>query len=122
MVKQCIYDSEPYLHDQAFMDLVLRNMASDVLQFQTRTFRTLGNIFGIKPDFLRSLQTRLGEIQSPTLVVWGKQDRAFPVSHADLAVSAMPNAKLRVFDRCGHLPYLEHADEFNRLAIEFLAQ
>jgi pimeloyl-ACP methyl ester carboxylesterase len=51
MVQQCIYDPEPYLHDEAFMDLVLRNMASDVLQFQTRTFRTMGNVFGMKPNF-----------------------------------------------------------------------
>ncbi|MGG6240487.1 alpha/beta fold hydrolase [Nodosilinea sp. AN01ver1] len=121
MVQQCIYDPEPYLHDKAFMDLVLRNMSSDILQFQTRTFRTMGNVFGIKPDFWRSICDRLAEIQSPTLVIWGQQDRAFPVSHGERAAIAIPNAKLQVFDSCGHLPYLEHADAFNRLVIEFLA-
>lgn len=120
MVQQCIYDPEPYLHDEAFMDLVLRNMASDVLQFQTRTFRTMGNVLGMKPNFWRSIHDRLAEIQSPTLLIWGKQDRAFPLSHGELAAKVMPNAKLQVFDSCGHLPYLEHADAFNHVVLDFL--
>ncbi|MBE9113696.1 alpha/beta fold hydrolase [Nodosilinea sp. LEGE 07298] len=120
MVQQCIYDPEPYLHDEAFMDLVLRNMASDVLQFQTRTFRTMGNVLGMKPNFWRSIHDRLAEIQSPTLLIWGKQDWAFPISHGELAAKVMPNAQLQVFDSCGHLPYLEHADVFNHVVLDFL--
>jgi pimeloyl-ACP methyl ester carboxylesterase len=119
MMQQCVYDSAPYLSE--FMDLVLRNMSSDILQFQTRTFRTMGNIFGIRLDFLRTLRDRLSEIQSPTLIIWGKQDRAFPIGHAEVAVNGIPNAKLQIFDRCGHLPYLEYANEFNRAVLEFLS-
>ncbi|PSB06604.1 alpha/beta hydrolase [filamentous cyanobacterium CCP1] len=121
MVQQCIYDPAPYLNDSEFMDLVLHNMASDILQFQTRTFRTMGNFFGIKPDFLRTIGDRLSEIQSPTLIMWGKQDRAFPIHHAEVALKGIPNAKLQIFDPCGHLPYLECAEEFNRSVLEFLA-
>jgi pimeloyl-ACP methyl ester carboxylesterase len=120
MMKQCVYDPEPYLNDSEFMELVLRNMSSDILQFQTRTFRTMGNFFGMKSDFWRSIRDRLSEIRSPTLIMWGKQDRAFPVSHAQVAIVGIPDAKLQLFDRCGHLPYLEYADEFNRSVLEFL--
>ncbi|MBW4473899.1 MAG: alpha/beta fold hydrolase [Stenomitos rutilans HA7619-LM2] len=121
MMQQCVYDPDPYLNNSEFMDLVLRNISSEILQFQTRTFRTMGNVFGIKSEFLRTVRDRLAEIQSPTLIVWGKQDRAFPVSHAEVAAKGIPNAKLQVFDRCGHLPYLEYADEFNRSVLQFLA-
>jgi pimeloyl-ACP methyl ester carboxylesterase len=121
MMQQCVYDPLPYLNDREFMDLVLRNMSSEILQFQTRTFRTMGNFFGMKPAFLRSVRDRLSEIQSPTLIVWGKQDRAFPVSHAEVAMKGIPQAKLKLFDQCGHLPYLEYADEFNRSVLEFLS-
>lgn len=34
---------------------------------------------------------------------------------------AIADAKLQLFDRCGHLPYLEYADEFNRAVLEFLS-
>jgi 4,5:9,10-diseco-3-hydroxy-5,9,17-trioxoandrosta-1(10),2-diene-4-oate hydrolase len=121
MMQQCVYDPTPYLNSSEFMDLVLRNMSSDILQFQTRTFRTMGNVFGIKSDFLRTIRDRLSEIQSPTLIIWGKQDRAFPVSHGEVAMKGIPNAKLQIFDQCGHLPYLEYADEFNHSVLEFLS-
>ncbi len=121
MMQQCVYDPAPYLKDSEFMELVLRNMSSDILQFQTRTLRTMGNFFGIKPEIWQPICDRLSKIQSPTLIIWGKQDRAFPVSHAEVAANGIPNAKLKVFDQCGHLPYLEYADEFNRAVLEFLS-
>jgi 4,5:9,10-diseco-3-hydroxy-5,9,17-trioxoandrosta-1(10),2-diene-4-oate hydrolase len=33
----------------------------------------------------------------------------------------MPRARLHVFGRCGHSVQLEHPTEFNRLALDFLA-
>ncbi|MFA5308982.1 MAG: alpha/beta fold hydrolase [Dehalococcoidales bacterium] len=68
------------------------------------------------------LLSRLGKITAPVLVVWGKEDRIIPVSHARLAVEKIPGAKLRVFDRCGHMPQFEHPEEFNRLVLDFLAE
>ena len=121
MMQQCVYNPEPFLSNVEFMDLVLRNMPSEVLQFQTRTFRTMGNFWGIKSEFFKTVRDRLSEIHSPTLVIWGKQDRAFPVSHAEVAEKGIPNVKLHLFERCGHLPYLEYPDEFNRLMLEFLS-
>jgi 4,5:9,10-diseco-3-hydroxy-5,9,17-trioxoandrosta-1(10),2-diene-4-oate hydrolase len=121
MMQQCVYDPTPYLNDSEFMDLVLRNMSSDILQFQTRIFRTMGSFFGIKSEIWQRIRDRLSEIQSPTLIMWGKQDRAFPVTHAEVAAHGIPDAKLQLFDRCGHLPYLEYADEFNRAVLEFLS-
>jgi 4,5:9,10-diseco-3-hydroxy-5,9,17-trioxoandrosta-1(10),2-diene-4-oate hydrolase len=121
MMQQCVYDPVPYLNDSEFMDLVLRNMSSEILQFQTRTFRTMGNFFGIKSEIWQPIRDQLSKIQSPTLIMWGKQDRAFPVSHAEVAANSISNAKLQLFDQCGHLPYLEYADKFNRAVIEFLS-
>jgi pimeloyl-ACP methyl ester carboxylesterase len=33
----------------------------------------------------------------------------------------LPNARLTVLERCGHLPPIEHPDAFARLVLEFLA-
>lgn len=121
MIRQCVDDPTPYLNDSDFIDLVLQNMTSDILQFQTRTFRTMGNFFGIRSEIWQPICDRLSEIQSPTLIIWGKQDRVFPVSHAAVAAQGIPGAKLHLFDRCGHLPYLEYPDEFNRAVLRFLS-
>jgi pimeloyl-ACP methyl ester carboxylesterase len=56
----------------------------------------------------------------PTLVVWGKQDRVFPVTHAHIAAQGIPDARLHIFERCGHWAQLEYFNEFNDLVAEFM--
>lgn len=83
--------------------------------------RRNSNIFGVRTQVYRPLVAQLASITAPTLVVWGKQDRLLPVAHADVAIKALPNAHLHVFDPCGHWPPFERPGEFNALVIEFLA-
>lgn len=82
----------------------------------SRLMRWGVNVFGQKNVFTG----RLRHIQAPVLVVWGRQDRLLPVRHGERAARLIPNAQLKVFDPCGHLPMLERPDEFNRLVLQFL--
>lgn len=68
------------------------------------------------------VRERLAEIEVPTLIVWGRNDRVVP-SPAALIYKGLigENARMEIFDRCGHLPMLEHPLRFNRLVDEFLA-
>jgi pimeloyl-ACP methyl ester carboxylesterase len=52
---------------------------------------------------------RLGEIKQPTLILWGREDTRIPVAAADVFKAALPNAKLIIYDHCGHLPMEEVA-------------
>ncbi|MFD5702888.1 alpha/beta fold hydrolase [Streptomyces lasiicapitis] len=61
-------------------------------------------------------------IAHPTLLTWGREDRVNPVDGAFVALKAMPDARLHVFPRCGHLAYVEKADEYRRLAVDFLTR
>jgi pimeloyl-ACP methyl ester carboxylesterase len=119
LIRQCVADPEAFLTDE-FIDLVERNLPLDVLQFQLRTFRTSANFWGMKPEFLSSLRDSLLKIQAPTLVLWGKQDQITPVSGAEVAMNQIPDATLHLFEHCGHWAYLEYANEFNQLVLEFL--
>jgi pimeloyl-ACP methyl ester carboxylesterase len=60
-------------------------------------------------------------LTGPTLVVWGRQDRIFPVADAERAVAALPDARAVVLDGCGHFPPLERPDRFAALVLEHLA-
>jgi pimeloyl-ACP methyl ester carboxylesterase len=60
-------------------------------------------------------------IQQKTLITWGRDDRVLPLDGALFMLKYMPDARLHVFPNCGHWAQLEHAAEFNRLAIEFLS-
>lgn len=86
-----------------------------------RLARRNSDFFGVRAQVYRPLVAQLANITAPTLVVWGKQDRLLPVAHADVAIKALPNARLHVFDPCGHWPPFERPAEFNALVLEFLA-
>ncbi len=51
-----------------------------------------------------SLATRAAAISSPTLVVWGEQDRVVPATHAQLIAGAIPGAHSEVLPGAGHDP------------------
>ena len=63
---------------------------------------------------------QLGAVRQPTLLVWGRQDPIIPVAHAIAAAKAMPNARLCIFDQCGHMPLWEYPDEFVQAVMDFL--
>ncbi|MEE9217619.1 MAG: alpha/beta fold hydrolase [Acidobacteriota bacterium] len=58
------------------------------------------------------LDGRLGEIQAPTLVLWGREDRIVPPEVGRRLASAIPGARSQEFAGCGHLPYWERRAEF----------
>jgi 2-hydroxy-6-oxonona-2,4-dienedioate hydrolase len=64
---------------------------------------------------------RLGEIQAPALLIWGRDDRFVPLEVGLRLLGGLPNGQLHVFSRCGHWAQWEHADTFNRLVLDFLA-
>jgi pimeloyl-ACP methyl ester carboxylesterase len=57
----------------------------------------------------------LHRIDVPVTIVWGKEDRILPVGIGHELKRLMPKADLKVFEKCGHLPQVEKADEFCEL-------
>lgn len=64
---------------------------------------------------------RLGEIASPALIIWGRDDRFVPMDVGLRLLWGMQNAEMHIFNRCGHWAQWEHADKFNRMVLDFLA-
>jgi 2-hydroxy-6-oxonona-2,4-dienedioate hydrolase len=63
---------------------------------------------------------RLGDITVPTLVIHGRDDRTVHYENGLQLVSAIPDSRLLLLNRCGHWAQLEHADEFNRHVAAFV--
>jgi pimeloyl-ACP methyl ester carboxylesterase len=83
----------------------------------------MAQILGWKPYMHNpKLIHRLRRVKSPTLVVWGRQDRLVPLAHGEAYANAIRGAELKVLDRCGHTPQLERPAEFVALVEEFLAR
>jgi 4,5:9,10-diseco-3-hydroxy-5,9,17-trioxoandrosta-1(10),2-diene-4-oate hydrolase len=67
-------------------------------------------------DFTRD--SRLTTLKTPTLVIWGRDDKVNKPSGA--AMLAMPNADVLVMAKTGHWVQWERADFFNAVATAFL--
>lgn len=67
------------------------------------------------------IRHRLEEIEDPTLIVWGRNDRVVPVPAAHSYRRLIgDNAQLEIFDHTGHVPQLERPVRFNRTLERFL--
>jgi 4,5:9,10-diseco-3-hydroxy-5,9,17-trioxoandrosta-1(10),2-diene-4-oate hydrolase len=82
--------------------------------------RSFCNIFGPYKDMIHQIKSSLYQISAPTLIIWGKYDASFPLSHAYYAKEKIPNSKLHIIDQSGHLPNFEKPEEFNQIVLNFL--
>ena len=64
----------------------------------------------------------LPRVPNPTLIVWGREDQIVPVICGEQYRRLLPNATLRVLERCGHLPLIEQPDVFANLVLDFLGR
>jgi pimeloyl-ACP methyl ester carboxylesterase len=67
----------------------------------------------------RTVVARVGRIRAPTLVVWGRDDRVFPVANAQRLAREIAGARLQIMDT-GHSPHEERPAEFVSVVTEFL--
>lgn len=60
------------------------------------------------------------KIQNKTLVIWGENDRLFPVEYGISSASEIPNAEFLGIKNAGHLPLMDQPYVFNRSVLDFL--
>ena len=65
--------------------------------------------------FNRRLEPLLGDLDVPTLVVWGGKDKVVPFECAKQFEAAIPNARIEVVDGAGHVVELEEPDQLATL-------
>jgi 3-oxoadipate enol-lactonase len=68
-------------------------------------------------DYLKDV---LPTINIPTLVIVGRQDEFTPVAKAEELQQSLQNCKLVIIEDAGHMPNLEHPEEFNTAVLDFL--
>jgi pimeloyl-ACP methyl ester carboxylesterase len=64
---------------------------------------------------------RLGDVSAPTLIIWGREDRALPLAYADYFRREIRGSRLAWIDACNHIPQEEKPEECARLMLDFLS-
>jgi 2-hydroxy-6-oxonona-2,4-dienedioate hydrolase len=66
------------------------------------------------------ITTRLADLRSPTLILWGRNDQGAATERGLALLDAIAGAELHIFDRCAHWVQWDQADRCNRLVADFL--
>ncbi|RAJ82260.1 pimeloyl-ACP methyl ester carboxylesterase [Chitinophaga dinghuensis] len=89
------------------------------------TTRDIRKCFGIvktaKSANRNYVAAQLPEIPTPTLLIWGEDDRVTPPDVAREFHHYLPNATLVMLPECGHAPMMERPAAFNAILEPFLA-
>jgi len=56
----------------------------------------------------------------PLCVIWGEDDRVIPATHASLASSLAPSARVEIISNAGHFPHKDHPERFVRIVNDFV--
>jgi 4,5:9,10-diseco-3-hydroxy-5,9,17-trioxoandrosta-1(10),2-diene-4-oate hydrolase len=62
----------------------------------------------------------LRSVAPETLVMWGDDDRIFPLNHGERAARLIPIARLEVIENAGHVCFWDQPETTNRLLVDFL--
>lgn len=66
------------------------------------------------------LHERIGELQLPTLIIWGARDRLIPPDNAERFAADIAGSQRVLFDDLGHVPQEEDAQRTVAVLIAFL--
>jgi 2-hydroxy-6-oxonona-2,4-dienedioate hydrolase len=67
-----------------------------------------------------NLLTRLTNIQIPTLLTWGRDDRVTPLDGCVVPLRVIPRCEVHVFYDCGHWVMIERKREWESIVLAFL--
>ncbi len=108
-------------HDQAFADRILgQTLDPEQVTISLRN-RFASTRFGWQPRWFNpDLEKWLHRIKVPAQVIWGEDDKLLPAAWASRWKDCLPDARVALLPRCGHLPHVELADQTARIVTEFL--
>ena len=102
------------VHDPA---LVSRTMVEDVLRYKrldgvAAALAKIAEAWFAGGRQSLDLTAQITALELPVQIIWGREDRIIPVSHAEALASRLP---VHILNDAGHLPHMEKAGEVNRL-------
>ncbi|WP_236827088.1 MULTISPECIES: alpha/beta fold hydrolase [unclassified Blastococcus] len=83
--------------------------------------RTLRGVVDVRGQAVTALDRLYLADSVPMLVIWGGRDPIVPAQHAETVRTAVPSARVEVFEDAGHWPHLDEPDRFCDVLLDFVA-
>jgi len=122
---------------QVLKSVPLRSMANEMSYFDTEKYATddalkVGRLHCLQDGWSDALvsfmlsggfapSSKIANIESPSLVLWGRQDGILEIEFAEKFINTLPNAELRWIEECGHVPHLEQSEMTAKEIAQFLS-
>ena len=98
-------------HAQSFADKILGQQLSDDDADIALTNRFAATKFGWEPRWFNpALERWLHRISVPTQVIWGANDKLFPVDYAKRWGERIAHSRVEIIPECGHAIAIEKGD------------
>lgn len=110
LLRTIVYDSS-FVTDEIFEERYRASTEPDVVELWSRK----------QGEIVReNLASDLPKLKAKLLITWGRDDRFGALDVGLQMMRLVDGARMHIFSKCGHWAQVEHADEFNRLVIDFL--
>lgn len=109
-----------WIHDR---ELLTEDYYKKLVLYQKVEGSTEALLTILRKDFFNTLENEireLGQLNIPTLIVWGREDASLPLRCAEEMHRLMPGSRLEILDKAGHLANFDRPDAFNKLVSDFL--
>jgi len=118
--RQAVYN--PAVITSSFVNLYYAYFTSPGFRgYLLKLVRMMVDIHGVKAEIVGPIVWNLRDITQPTLILWGDRDRVIPVQQDYFGKKRIRGSELHIFKDCGHMPFYERPEEFNKLTREFLS-
>lgn len=103
---------------QMFTPPTDQDALADAMYLQLTNFSATGKFVWPIPD--KGLKKRMHRIQSPTLILWGDQDKLTPPAYGPLFASKIAKSQLVTIKGAGHMLPLENTEAWAKEIVGFL--
>jgi pimeloyl-ACP methyl ester carboxylesterase len=107
-------------HEQKFADAMLTPEPDEAQQMVLAKNKLTTARLGWQPRLYNPhLAKWLHRISVPTLFLWGDDDKVIPPAYGPAFRDFIPDSKLVVFEKCGHIPHVEKMEEWTDQVLAF---
>lgn len=100
--------------------IATKELVDDIYATVNNRLKAIKIIRLAKSAIRNNLSKELGDIKTPTCLIWGRNDTVTPPLVAEEFHKLLPDSELHWIDKCGHAPMMEVPEEFNRILAGFL--
>lgn len=104
----------PLKHVPLLKKIVYRLLKSDYNHAPDNMKKTLHNMLESDKNL------HMDNIQTPTSILWGKQDATTPIGMGRKMQQLLPNAEIKEFDDWKHAPYITHPEQLAEEIVQIM--